>query len=104
MFRRPITLALASAAGHLRAGPFELAWKQTIVEVETDLGRPPSISKGEIGGATGKFDELAEHSPPAAVVQAFGQIEFALRDLLKRHKVEGGVTTSGMSCRSRDMQ
>lgn len=89
MFRRPITTALASAAGHLKAGPFELAWEETISEVEVDLGQPPSVSKGEIGGAAGKLDELAEESPVAAVVQTYGQIELALRDLLKRHGVDG---------------
>lgn len=89
MFRQPISAALASAAGHLKAGPFELAWEQAISTVEADLGQPPSISEGEIGGAAGKLDELAKVSPAAAVVEAYGRIEAALRSLLERHDVQG---------------
>ena len=89
MFRAPISEALASAAGRLKAGPFELEWKRAISTIEADLGRPPSISKGEIGGAAGKLDELAQDAPVAAIIEAYGRIEVTLRSLLERHGVQG---------------
>jgi hypothetical protein len=88
LFRAPLSDALRSASGALSAGPFRLEWKRRAAAVEADLGRPPSISKGEIGGAAGRLDEIAEVSPTGAVVEAFGQIEVALRSLLEEQGVE----------------
>lgn len=82
MFRAPITEALRAAGGRVKAGPFELEWKRSVSTVEADLGLPPSISEGKIGGAAGKLDELAEKSPVAAIVEAYGRLEQALRALL----------------------
>lgn len=82
MFRRPIAEALAAATGRVKAGPFEIEWKRSVQTVEADLGLPPSISEGQIGGAAGKLDELAEEAPAAAIVEAYGRIEQALRALL----------------------
>jgi hypothetical protein len=87
LFRRPLTDALASATGKLAAGPFSLEWKRRVTDVEGDLGLPPTISEGEIGGAAGKLDEIAEHSPPAAIVEAFAQVEASLRSVLKENGV-----------------
>lgn len=89
LFRRPLTDAFASATGKLAAGPFSLEWKRRITDVEDDLGLPPSISKGEIGGAAGKLDEIAQRSPTAAIVEAFAQVEAALRGVLEEKGVEG---------------
>jgi len=89
LFRRPLTGAFASATGKLAAGPFSLEWKRRITDVEDDLGLPPSISKGEIGGAAGKLDEIAQRSPTAAIVEAFAQVEAALRGVLEEKGVEG---------------
>jgi len=83
LFRKPLTEALASATGRLSAGPFSLEWKRQVEAVEAELGRPPSISRGEIGGAAGRLDEVAESSPSGAIVEAFGQIEATLRRLLE---------------------
>jgi hypothetical protein len=91
LFRRPLTDALASATGKLAAGPFSLEWKRRVTDVEGDLGLPPSISEGKIGGAAGKLDEIAERSPPAAIVEAFAQVEAALRSVLE----ESGVAVEG---------
>lgn len=88
MFRKPIIEALAAAAGRVKAGPFELEWKRSVSTVEADLGLPPSISEGEIGGAAGKLDELAEESPMAAIVEAYGGLENTLRSLLADHGQE----------------
>jgi hypothetical protein len=88
LFRRPLSDALGSASGALSAGPFRLEWKRRAEAIEADLGKPPSISKGQIGGAEGRLDEIAQVSPAAAVVEAFGQIEVALRALLEEHGVE----------------
>jgi hypothetical protein len=88
LFRAPLSDALRSASGALSAGPFRLEWQRRAAAVEADLGRPPSISKGEIGGAAGRLDEIAEVSPTGAVVEAFGQIEVALRSLLEEQGVE----------------
>jgi hypothetical protein len=88
IFRVPLTEALRSASGALSAGPFRLEWKRQAEAVEADLGRPPSISKGQIGGAAGRLDEIAAVSPTGAVVEAFGQIENALRALLAENGVE----------------
>lgn len=82
MFRDPITEALSGATGRLRAGPFELEWERGVSTVESDLGLPPSISKGQIGGAAGRLDELAEKSPAGAIAEAYGAIESSLRSLL----------------------
>jgi hypothetical protein len=82
MFRAPLTEALQAAGGRVKAGPFELEWKRNVSTVEADLGLPPSISEGKIGGAAGKLDELAEESPAAAIVEAYGRVEEALRGLL----------------------
>jgi hypothetical protein len=88
MFRSPITEALTSAAGRLKAGPFELEWKQAISTIEADLGKPPSISTGEIHGAAGKLDGLAEVAPAAAIAEAYGSIERALHSLLEDRNVD----------------
>jgi hypothetical protein len=88
LFRAPLSEALRSASGALSAGPFRLEWQRRAEEIEADLGQAPSISKGEIGGAVGRLDEIAEVSPTGAVVEAFGQIELALRSLLEEHGVE----------------
>lgn len=88
LFRAPLTEALRSANGALSAGPFRLEWKQRAAEIEADLGLPPSISKGKIGGAAGRLDEIAEVSPTGAVVEALGQVELALRSLLEQHEVK----------------
>jgi len=87
LFRRPLTDALASATGKLAAGPFSLEWKRRVTDVEGDLGLPPSISEGKIGGAAGRLDEIAEHSPPAAIVEAFAQVEASLRSVLEENGV-----------------
>lgn len=89
VFRKPLTEALRSSSGALSAGPFRLEWKRRAEAVEADLGRTPSISRGEIGGAAGRLDEIAEISPTGAIVEAFGQIESALRSLLEREGTEG---------------
>lgn len=88
LFRKPLTEALRSATGKLSAGPFSLEWRRQAEAIEADLGRPPSISKGEIGGAASRLDEIAEVSPTGAIVEAFGQIETALRDPLEEHGVK----------------
>jgi hypothetical protein len=82
MFRAPLTDALRAAGGRVKAGPFELEWKRSVSTNEADLGLPPSISEGKIGGAAGKLDELAEQAPAAAIVEAYGRVEEALRALL----------------------
>lgn len=87
LFRRPLSDALRSASGALSAGPFRLEWKRRAEAVEADLGRAPSASKGEIDGAAGRFDEIAEVSPTGAIVEAFGQIEASLRSLLEQEGV-----------------
>lgn len=87
LFRAPLTEALRSGSGALSAGPFRLEWEERAAEIEADLGLPPSISKGKIGGAAGRLDEIANVSPTAAVVEAFGQIESTLRSLLEEHEV-----------------
>jgi hypothetical protein len=91
LFRKPLNAALASATGRLSAGPFSLEWRRQAEAVEAELGRPPSISKGEIGGAAGRLDEIAVISPTGAIVEAFAQIEAALRGLLGEEDVEGLV-------------
>jgi hypothetical protein len=88
IFRTPLIEALRSASGALSAGPFRLEWKRRAEAVEADLGRPPSISKGQIGGAAGRLDEIASVSPTGAVVESFGQIESTLRTLLAENGVE----------------
>lgn len=88
LFRRPLSDALRSASGALSAGPFRLEWQRRAEEVEADLARPSSISRGEIGGAAGRLDEIAEVSPTGAIVEAFGQIEAVLRSLLEQKGIE----------------
>jgi hypothetical protein len=88
MFRAPLTEALRAAGGRVKAGPFELEWKRSVSNVEADLGLPPSISEGKIGGAAGKLDELAEQAPAAAIVEAYGRLEEALRALLSDQEQE----------------
>jgi hypothetical protein len=87
LFRKSLKDALASATGRLAAGPFSLEWKRRVTDVEDDLGLPPSISEGEIGGAAGKLDEISEHSPPAAIVEAFARVEVSLRSVLEENSV-----------------
>lgn len=87
--RRVHLLDRLAASGALSAGPFRLEWKRRAEAVEADLGRAPSISRGEIGGAAGRLDEIAEVSPTGAVVEAFGQIESSLRSLLEQEGVGG---------------
>src|SRR4051794_11246573 len=88
VFKAPLTEALRSRRGALSAGPFRLEWEQRAAEIEADLGLPPSISKGKIGGAAGRLDEIAQVSPTGAVVEAFGQIEQALRAALDERGVK----------------
>jgi hypothetical protein len=88
LFRKPLTEALRSSSGALAAGPFRIEWKRRAEAVEADLGRPPSISRGEIGGAAGRLDEIAEVSPTGAIVETFGQIESSLRSVLEERGIE----------------
>jgi hypothetical protein len=88
LFRKPIVAALESATGRLRAGPFEMAWEQTVSTVELEINRPPAAVK-EGAGAKEKLDQLADISPPSAVVEAYGRIEASLRSLLMKHGVKG---------------
>lgn len=88
LFRAPLTEALRTGSGRLSAGPFRIEWEERAAEIEADLGLSPSISKGEIGGAAERLDEIADASPVAAVVDTFGQIEIALRSLLEEHELD----------------
>jgi hypothetical protein len=88
LFRKPLTEALASATGRVAAGPFSLEWKRRVTDVEGDLGLSSSIPDGEVGGAAGKLDEIAQVSPTAAIVEAFGQVEAALRQVLEARGVK----------------
>lgn len=89
IFRRPLSDALRSASGALSAGPFRLEWERRAEAIEADLGRAPSISRGEIGGAASRLDEVAEVSPTGAIVEAFGQIEVSLRSVLEGDGADG---------------
>lgn len=63
--------------------------KKQIEEVEADLGRaPPPLAGGEISGAAGKLDEIANISPEAAIVEWFAQIEASLRAALENAEIE----------------
>lgn len=89
LFRGPLIDALGSNRGTLSAGPFRLEWQRRAAEIEADLGRPTSISEGRIGGAAGRLEQVATASPIGAVVEAYAQIETALRSVLEEHGVEG---------------
>ena len=89
MFRKPIVTALASAAGHLRAGPFEMAWEQALSTVEQEIDQRPTRSQGDLGDVGGRLGELADASPAGAIVEAYGRIEASLRNLVEKHGVDG---------------
>lgn len=79
---------MRNSSGALTAGPFRIEWKRRAEAVEADLGRSPSISRGEIDGAAGRLDEIAEVSPTGAIVETFGQIESSLRSVLGEQGIE----------------
>jgi len=90
MFRKPIVAALASATGRLKAGPFEMAWEQAISTLEREVDQSPALSEYEVDdSASNKSRELVDVSPAAAIVEAYGRVEVALRNLLKMNDVQG---------------
>jgi hypothetical protein len=79
---------LRTGSGALSAGPFRIEWEKRAAKIEAELGIPTSISEGKIGGAAGRLDEIAQVSPTSAVVEAFAQVENALRSLLEKHGIK----------------
>jgi hypothetical protein len=88
MFRRPIAEALAASTGRVKAGPFEWEWERGVQTVEADLGLPSSISHSELEDTAGELDEWSERASVGAIIEASGQVERALRELLPKDNKE----------------
>jgi hypothetical protein len=51
--------------------------------------RTPELASRFSHGAAGRLDEVALNSPTGAIVEAFGQVEIALKDVLEARRIEG---------------
>ena len=91
LFRKPLTEALASATGRLSAGPFKLEWDRQVAELKSELGHQRTASKEEAPSA----EEIEVISPAAAIVDAFGEVEAALRSALEQ-KGAGKLDTTNV--------
>jgi hypothetical protein len=85
--RRPIVdilMQLASGLRRLRAGQSDAEFDRVVGETKAEL--TATVSGGGLSPAAVpvllRFSTLAEDDPPAAIAQAFGAVEPALRDLL----------------------
>ena len=83
IFRKKLTELLSDRMTRFKAGPLEVEWARQISETQAELeeaGAPPPVT-GDLMDPT--MRDLAERSPSAAIVEAFAQIEFALRRVAK---------------------
>jgi hypothetical protein len=79
IFRKKLTELLSERMTRLKAGPLEVEWQRQLSEAQADLeeagATPPANDLADPA-----MRDLAERSPSAAVVEAFAQIERALRN------------------------
>lgn len=99
LFRRPIVAILSGEHGSLKAGPFGLAWRRTLSEVKSELGEEAPIAHAAPGppasDLTTELAPVAARAPTAAVLEAYAQIEKALRQLLEVRGAGEGIDRIG---------
>jgi hypothetical protein len=81
IFRKKITELLSERITRLRAGPLELEWERQVSETQAELEEAGATPPATNDLTDPAMRALAERSPSAAVVEAFAQIEHALRSL-----------------------
>ena len=87
ILRRPIGAALGRGVRRVRAGPLEVEFDHELAVVREELRRIPELAEATPppllqGSLVEELSRLAEASPRAAVLEAFGRIEARLADML----------------------
>ncbi len=83
IFRKKISELLSERMTRFKAGPLEVEWARQISETQAELeeaGATPPVTNSPMDPT---MRDLAERSPAAAIVEAFGQIELALRHIAR---------------------
>lgn len=83
IFRKKITELLSERMTRFKAGPLEVEWARQISETQAGLeeaGAPPPVTSDLMDP---DMRDLAERSPAGAIVNAFAQIELALRRIAR---------------------
>lgn len=83
IFRKKITELLSERMTRFKAGPLEVEWARQISETQAELeeaGATPPVTSDLMDPT---MRDLAQRSPSAAIVEAFAQIESALRRVAK---------------------
>jgi hypothetical protein len=85
VLRRPIGAVLGQGVRRLRAGPVEVEFADKLAEVRQEIGQSPDLAALPVAARPSLLAELsgvAEASPRAAVLEAFGRVEARLREML----------------------
>lgn len=83
IFRKKISELLSERMTRFKAGPLEVEWARQISETQAELeeaGATPPVTNSPMDPT---MRDLAERSPAAAIVEAFGHIELALRHIAR---------------------
>lgn len=98
VLRAQLRALLTGGASRVKAGPFSVEWDHQVSRVETDLEQPdvPTTPPGaHAGPVSDALASIVETAPGAAVLQAFGRIEQALRELLVDAKTPEALLRTG---------
>jgi len=80
LFRRQLSRLLGRPMNRLRAGPLEFEFDRLLATVEADVEPTKRVVPGE--SVAVELAGIAEQAPLAAIIESFGRVETALRDLL----------------------
>lgn len=78
ILRKPLASILAGRSGRLKAGPLEMEWDRLLEATEASIERTPAMKS-----LPSESNEIAELAPVGAVLQAYSEIERALRQRLE---------------------
>jgi len=83
IFRKKITELLSERMTRFKAGPLEVEWARQISETQAELEEAGAATPLPSDLMDPSMRDLAERSPSGAIVEAFGQIELALRGIAR---------------------
>jgi hypothetical protein len=91
LFRRQISRLLGRPMNRLRAGPLEFEFDRLLATVEADVDPRKRPVPGE--SVAIELAGIAEQAPLAAIIESFGRVEAALRELLAAAAVDASRLT-----------
>jgi hypothetical protein len=99
VLRKPIGVVLGQGVRRLKAGPVEVEFDQLQAEVREELARSPELAEAQAPALAVSLREelarLAEASPRAAVLTAYGRIEARLAEVLNSDGVPPSSAMGG---------